>query len=136
MPSWKLSIICNRRLFPAPLVTLRGLNPSKDYNITLRVASVDTCRYRFFNMQWTVVGESEVYQNEARQMYIHPSSPRSGEFWMKRPISFRTVKITHNPSSKNGNVSSSTSTSYYLECGGFYFRYCCIPCTNTYLKSW
>ena len=56
-------------------------------------------------MQWTAVGESEVMQNEERQIFRHPNSPNSGQFWMKKPISFKQVKITHNPASANGNVS-------------------------------
>ena len=87
------------------LVTLRGLNPSLTYTIILRIASADPYRYKFLNMQWSSVGESEINQNEFKQLYRHPSSPNSGAFWMKKPISFRAIKITHNPNSKNGNVS-------------------------------
>lgn len=87
------------------MVTLRGLEPTQDYTVTLRVAPADTCRYKFLNMQWSAVGESEINQNEARQLFVHPNSPNTGEFWMKKPISFKSVKITHNPTSRNGNVS-------------------------------
>lgn len=94
-----------RRLFPALLVGLRGLNPKTEYSISLRIASADPYRYKFLNMQWVAVGESEVMQNEDRQVFKHPNSPNSGQFWMKKPISFKQLKITHNPSSSNGNVS-------------------------------
>ena len=88
------------------MVTLRGLNPTTDYNLTLKMASADQYRYKFLAMQWTKAGDSEVNQNESKQVFLHPDSPSSGSFWMKRPISFRDIKITHYQSSKTANVSS------------------------------
>ena len=93
-----------RRLFPALLVGLRGLDLKTDYSISLRISSADPYRYKFLNMQWVGVGESEVMQNEERQIYLHPNSPKSGQFWMKKPISFKQVKITHNSASKGNSV--------------------------------
>ena len=75
------------------------------YDVILRVASADPYRYKFINMRWTAIGESEINQNEAKQLFRHPSSPSCGSFWMKKPISFKSIKITHSPVSKNGNVS-------------------------------
>ena len=57
-------------------------------------------------MKWVATGESEVVQNEAKQILPHPNSPNTGMFWMKRAISFKSVKITHFPKSRNGNVSN------------------------------
>ena len=38
--------------------------------------------------------------------FTHPNSPSIGEIWMKKPVSFKTVKITHNSdNTKKGNVS-------------------------------
>lgn len=87
------------------MVSLKGLDPATNYSIFLRMVSADQYRYKFLSMHWVPVGESEVIQNEERQIYCHPNSPNSGQFWMKKPISFKSVKITHNSSSKNGNVS-------------------------------
>ena len=83
---------------------LRGLDPQTEYSISLRVTSADPYRYKFLNMRWVAVGESEVMQNEDRQIFHHSNSPNSGKFWMKKPISFKQMKITHNPSSSSGNV--------------------------------
>ena len=94
----------SRRLFPALLVSIRGLDLHIEYTISLRISSADPYRYRFLNMQWVSVGESEVMQNEDRQIFCHPNSPSTGLCWMKKPISFKQVKITHNPSSSSGNV--------------------------------
>ena len=102
-----------RRLFPALLVGVRGLDPKTEYSISLRISPADPYRYKFLNMQWVSVGESEVMQNEDRQIYLHPNSPNSGQFWMKKPISFKQVKITHNPSSSKGNVNCYNIISKY-----------------------
>lgn len=67
--------------------------------------SVDPYRYKFMSMKWVAVGESEILQDEKRQMYRHPNSPKPGYFWMKKPISFKPCKITHDPRSKHGDVS-------------------------------
>ena len=103
----------SRRLFPALLVGVRGLDLKTEYSISLRISSADPYRYKFLNMQWVSVGESEVMQNEDRQIYLHPNSPNSGQFWMKKPISFKQVKITHNLSSSKGNVSCYTRCKCY-----------------------
>ena len=95
-----------RRLFPALLVSLKGLDPTTNYSISLRMFSADQYRYKFLSMHWVPVGESEVIQNEERQVYKHPNSSNNGQFWMKKPISFKAIKITHNSSSKSGNVST------------------------------
>ena len=95
-----------RRLFPSVMVSVRGLNPRADYTISLRMRSADKYRYKFLNLEWVRVGESELMQNEDRQIFKHPSSPNSGQFWMKKPISFKTVKISHNSTNKHVSTKS------------------------------
>lgn len=87
------------------LVSLSGLDPNLDYIVYLKVATADNQRYRYINMKWCATGESEVIQSEEKQTFRHPSSPNSGQFWMKRPISFKSIKITHYAKSQHGNVS-------------------------------
>ena len=94
-----------RRLFPIVLVTIRGLNLSLKYNISARFVSADSYRYKYICGRWISVGESDVIQDESRMIYAHPTSPNTGEYWMKKPITFKSIKITHHLKSKNGNVS-------------------------------
>ena len=94
-----------RRLFPALLVGIRGLEPVTEYTISLRISSADPYRYKFLDRQWVSAGESEMMQNEDKQIFCHPNSPNNGQFWMKKAISFKQVKITHNAFSESGNVS-------------------------------
>ena len=99
------TLCSSRRLFPALMLTIQGLEPEMDYTIYLKVTPADDQRYRYINMKWCATGETEVSQSEHLQTYRHPSSPNTGQFWMKRPISFKSIKISHYPKSKNGNVS-------------------------------
>lgn len=94
----------NRSLFPTLLVSLHGLNPKKKYSISVKVSPVDNYRYKYINMKWCPVGDSDVIQNVERQIFHHPSSPNTGHFWMKRSICFKSIKITHHRKSKYGNV--------------------------------
>ena len=110
-----------RRLFPALLVGIRGLEHITEYIISLRISSADPYRYKFLNMQWVAVGESEVMQNEDRQIFRHPNSPNNGQFWMKKPISFKQVKITHNPSSSCGNVRLQSMVLQLSQLNNYYY---------------
>ena len=83
---------------------IRGLEPVTEYTVFLRISSADPYHYKFLNTQWVAVEESEVMQNEDKQIFRHPNSPNNGQFWMKKPISFKQVKITHDPSSARGHV--------------------------------
>ncbi len=86
------------------MLNIQGLNPNKDYHVSLRFVSADNQRYRYSSMKWIATGESEVVENEAKQILPHPNSPNTGMFWMNRAISFKSVKITHFPKSRDGNV--------------------------------
>ena len=99
----------HRRLFPALSVSVKGLNPRTNYEVSLRVAPADNNRYKYLNSMWLPVGESDILQKEAKHIYIHPNSkdPESctGDCWMKKQVNFKNVKISHNPASSHGDVS-------------------------------
>lgn len=130
-----------RRFFPAIVVNIQGLERDVKYTISLRVTPADRFRYKFLSSHWIPVGESEIMQNEQRQVFQHPNSPSSGDFWMKKPISFKAVKITHNPTSKQGNVRLISILVYenvmigmhyhVLDLNYFLCRSFSIRCTNT-----
>ena len=94
-----------RRLFPCLMLTIRGLPKKESFEVSLRFTPADDYRYKFLNRAWVVARESEVQQDEERQRLLHPMSPSTGEAWMKKPVSFKPAKITHNSKSKHGNVS-------------------------------
>ncbi len=86
------------------MVGVRGLDDHTEYTVFLRISPADPYRYKFLNMKWVAVEESEVMQNEDKQIFCHPNSPSTGQIWMKKPISFKDIKVSHSTSSKHGNV--------------------------------
>ena len=88
-------------------MTVTGLQPLAKYNVSLKIVPADAQRYKFLNGYWQATGESDVLQDESKMEYVHPSSLTTGEMWCKKPVSFKTVKITHAPGSKNGDVRAS-----------------------------
>ena len=91
-------------MFPNVLVTITGLAPSAVYTISIQFVLADKYRHKFVSGEWQVLSESDILHNESRMDYTHPLSPNTGEIWMKKPISFKTLKITHHSNSNNGNV--------------------------------
>ena len=91
-------------------MSVKGLNPRTKYEVSLRVTPADNYRYKYLNSTWIPVGESDILQKEAKHIYIHPNSKEletcTGECWMKKQINFKNVKISHNPASSHGDVSS------------------------------
>ena len=53
---------------------IHGFDLYTEYTISLRISSADPYRYKFFNMQWVAVEESEIMQNEDRQLFCHTNS--------------------------------------------------------------
>ena len=74
------------------------------YNVKAKFVCADKYRHRFFNGAWNQTGESEIIHDESRMEFVHPLSPANGEMWMKKPVSFKAIKLTHRENSKGGNV--------------------------------
>jgi len=100
------------------MVTPTGLKPSALYTITLRVVCADNFKYKYTNRQWHTVGTTDVTHETNRMAYQHPSTPAPGEQLNNKTIDFKSMKITHNPKSQNGNVSTCTryAPSYIHHC--------------------
>lgn len=94
-----------RSLFPTLIVSLYDLELKREYDVYIRAVPVNTYRYKYLNMEWREVGETDAFPSNDKQIYRHPSSPSTGHHWMKKPISFKGIKVTNNPRSANGNVS-------------------------------
>lgn len=94
----------SRRLFPNVQVTIRGLLPLVKYNVKVKFVCTDKYRHKYSNGEWSLLGESEIIHDESRMEFLHPSSPCTGETWMKKPVSFKCIKISHYSDSVDGNV--------------------------------
>ena len=88
-------------MFPAVLLTIKGLNPSAVYSVYLDIIPVDDRRYKFMQTEWMPVGKADkkfVYKE-----YNHPDSPNSGTHWMEKPVSFKMLKLTNNQSTAHAD---------------------------------
>ncbi|BFY97377.1 hypothetical protein BsWGS_00417 [Bradybaena similaris] len=88
-----------RRMFPVPTFIICDLDPEKLYVLSLELNSVDNNVYKYCNGKWVAskIG-SCLYPTPVpgREACLHHSSPNTGLFWMKEPVSFATVKISNN----------------------------------------
>ena len=93
-------------MFPPFKLKVSGLERRCKYILTMDIAAVDDCRYKFQNSCWLVAGKAD--PEMPKRMYIHPDSPSTGEQWMSKPVSFHKLKLTNNISDKHGFVSHIT----------------------------
>ena len=72
----------------------------------LHVKPADKLRYQFINQEWCAEDEEmTVDLKKEWLLYAHPSSPKTGDFWMEAPVNFSSAKIAqYYGNSKNGNV--------------------------------
>ena len=87
-----------RRMFPSLTVSVHGLDPCKHYTITLDIQPADQSRHKFIGDSWQAVGKAE--KEFVRCEYVHTDSPSLGSHWMKKPVSFKLVKLTNNRNNK------------------------------------
>lgn len=93
-----------RRVFPQFSVLISNLDDATSYSVTLRFSQVDEWRYRYVERGWRTNGLSDAPHDETRMVFEHPGNPAPGELWMKKPIAFKRLKITHYPQSTRGQV--------------------------------
>ena len=100
-------------MFPPFKVKVSGLERRCKYILTMDIAAVDDCRYKFQNSCWLVAGKAD--PEMSKRMYIHPDSPSTGEQWMSKAVSFHKLKLTNNISDKHGFVSYCELISFLLQ---------------------
>lgn len=80
------------------IVSVTGLDPESLYSVSLSILPVDEYRYRYRQGDgWTKIGKGA--RQCSLQTFTHPDSRNLGSHWMRRPISFKTVKLTNNATS-------------------------------------
>ena len=83
---------------------LSGLDPAARYAVLLEFQPLQAHRWRFVNGQWTAGSSSSSGASEAtvdgRYAHVHPSSPATGEKWMRDCVTFAKLKISNK---ENGN---------------------------------
>ena len=93
----------SRRMFPALITSVTGLDPDARYSLFIDVIQADGDRYKYLNSKWIVVGKAD-REVEPRPRYVHPESPSTGQHWMSQKISFKKLKLTNNKKNTQGHV--------------------------------
>ncbi|CTQ86630.1 Putative T-box protein 7 [Caenorhabditis elegans] len=91
-----------RRMFPLVKLKLSGLDKNSNYTIIMEMISVDKLRYKFWNGNWIVAGVGE--HHPLPTCFVHPQSPRSGEWWMTDGVDFKMAKLSNNPFNNDGHI--------------------------------
>ena len=87
------------------MVSVSGLKEEELYEFKIAFVPTDGSKYKFINLKWQAVSESEIRQQKEKLQKTHRDGMKTGKYWMEKPISFKNVKISHYDSSKNDNVS-------------------------------
>ena len=87
------------------MFNVSGLTRKKEYDISIRAVCSDRYRYKYLHSTWTQVSESEFTHDPRKMATSHPNSPQTGAKWMAKDVDFKSLKITHYPKSKGGDVS-------------------------------
>eukprot|EP01136_Pigoraptor_vietnamica_P028115 Opistho-1_new@85281 len=100
-----------RCLFPVPRLTIANLEPEVLYTVAVDFVPVDSVRWKYVDGRWMEGGKGE--KHVLASVHVHPDSPHSGAFWMKKEIAFDTVKVT-NKFNNEGHIVLNTFHKYRL----------------------
>ena len=88
--------MCFRRMFPLVQVNVSGLNPILHYAVLLEFQLTNHHRWRFLNGEWTAAGSfNSTEPPRPSSIYVHTSSPLTGQEWMRQKIIFSRVKLSN-----------------------------------------
>ncbi|XP_063923564.1 T-box transcription factor TBX6-like [Zophobas morio] len=100
-----------RNMFPHLVVKISNLDPKAHYCVFLEMALSNRCRFKFSSAGgWSPAGQEESQSSE--RIYMHPSSPALGSFWMEENVSFAKIKITNACKAPSGQLILSSMHKY------------------------
>ena len=83
-------------MFPAVDVMIEGLEPAHIYSVLISVELVDDYRYRYNDEQgWLTLNNGPQPTIPLRKV-PHRDSRNTGAHFMRKPLSFKTTKMTNN----------------------------------------
>nr|CAD66614.1 brachyury protein [Suberites domuncula] len=106
-----------RRMFPLLELSFQNLDRKATYILLLALRTKDNRRWRFLNGEWqgSVPGVGSVTGEGGEgkgSVYVHPSSPSTGEEWMRLgPVGFTKLKLS-NKGNNGGKVKLSSLHHY------------------------
>ncbi|GAB6027644.1 T-box transcription factor tbx19 [Chamberlinius hualienensis] len=88
-----------RRMFPIITLDISGLISNNMYSIILEFILISGHKWKYQNFQWVALETAALPSENC--FYEHPQSPNYGEHWMKKPVSFSTVRLSNQSNDKN-----------------------------------
>jgi hypothetical protein len=82
---------------------MTGLISDKRYNLFVDMIMVDFLQWKFLGGVWTSFQTHEKLEKTCFA-YMHPDSPQTGSFWMKKEIQFSKLKLSNHNSNNSGNI--------------------------------
>ena len=94
------SYLSCRRMFPAVEIVIKGLQPDYIYSVFISAVLRDQCRYRYNNKTgWSRINVGAQPSIPYRRV-AHADSRNAGSHFMRKPLSFKTIKMTNNLNTK------------------------------------
>lgn len=82
-------------MFPAVEIAVKGLQQDFIYSIYISVRLRDNCRYRYYtDAGWKKINTG-VQSSIPYRMIPHRDSRNTGAHFMRKPLSFKTIKMTN-----------------------------------------
>lgn len=90
-------------MFPSVEVMLEGLDPTHIYSILISVELTDQYRYRYNEEHGWVTITTGAPPSIPPRMVPHTDSRNTGSHFMRKPLSFKTTKMTNNFNTDRSN---------------------------------
>lgn len=117
-------------MFPAVEITIQGLKPTYLYSVHISVQLFDSYRYRYRieTEKWDkfAVRDSATGAPSCRTI-PHPDLKNTGAHFMKKPLSFKTIKMTNNRNTTHDNQVQTICTMTCIA------PYSCLSCIHVVL---
>ena len=90
-------------MFPALELVIRGLEPDNIYSVFISVQLKDQSRYRYNSSTgWMKIGTG-AQPSFPNRMIPHADSRNTGSHFMRKPLSFKTIKMTNDVNTKRND---------------------------------
>ena len=90
-------------MFPTVEVMLGGLEPDGIYSVLISVEMRDSYRYRYNEEHGWMTITTGALPSIPPRMVPHADSRNTGSHFMRKPLSFKTIKMTNNFNTDRNN---------------------------------
>ena len=87
-------------MFPSVEVVIKGLQLNYIYSVFISIMLKDQCRYRYNNKTGWMKMNVGAQPSIPYRMVPHADSRNAGSHFMRKPLSFKTIKMTNNLNTK------------------------------------